>query len=99
MTSQKRKALRQSVCIEAVIVDAAGALVGRCVVVNVSASGARLTQIGSTEAPDKFDLVLSRDGKVRRQCETAWRAERDIGVRFIRPKSTDGKTRRHKVNI
>ena len=83
MTLQKRKHKRQNVRIEAIIVDTAGALVGRCVIVNVSASGARLTQLASIEVPDKFDLVMTRSGKVRRHCEVAWRSEKGIGIRFI----------------
>ena len=84
MASKKKRDQRREVRIDAIIVNTAGALVGRCVMINVSASGARLTRLEPPDAPDKFDVVLTRDGTVRRHCEVAWRFEGDVGVRFVR---------------
>jgi hypothetical protein len=36
-----------------------------------------------SEVPDKFTLLLSRDGKVRRQCHVMRRSETGIGVQFV----------------
>jgi hypothetical protein len=35
------------------------------------------------EVPDKFTLLMSRDGKVRRQCQVVRRSETGIGVQFV----------------
>jgi hypothetical protein len=91
--TQRRKATRHFVTIKAIIVDTAGKLVGECVMVDVSASGARLSQLGSTEVPDKFDLVLTRNGTVRRKCEVVRRSEQDLGIRFFPTKSVQSQTR------
>jgi hypothetical protein len=89
---------RQDVQLDASIVDMAGALVGRCKLVDMSESGAKLIQLGSTDAPNKFNLVLTRDGKIRRRCEVAWRSERDLGVRFVKSESIEGRTKHNKID-
>jgi hypothetical protein len=45
--------------------------------------GARLALSFAGEVPNEFLLSLSRDGSVRRRCQIAWRAENQIGVRFV----------------
>jgi hypothetical protein len=70
---------------EALILQFDGSVVGRCLLVNVSDSGARLIMSSVEDVPDCFELVLSKKGEVRRQCEVTWRREKSIGVRFIRP--------------
>ena len=82
MHPNKRIQKRQHVKVKAIIIDTAGKILGRCMVVNVSASGAKLTLPVATETPIEFDLVLTRDGAVRRHCEVAWRSGNDIGVMF-----------------
>jgi hypothetical protein len=74
---------------EGLIVDSEGSIVNRCMMVNVSASGARLILPAATEVPDCFVLVLSKNGEVRRQCEVTWRREKSVGVRFVLPASTE----------
>jgi hypothetical protein len=38
----------------------------------------------SVSVPDVFVLLLTRNGKIRRQCEVAWRADKKVGVRFAK---------------
>ena len=95
---EKRIKPRRDVQVDAIIVDMAGALLGRCKLIDVSESGAKLIQLGSTDAPDKFNLVLTRDGKIRRRCEVAWRSERDLGVRFVKSESIEGRTKHNKID-
>ena len=45
-------------------------------------TGARL-EIKNLEAvPDQFMLLLSYDGRLRRQCSVVWRSETAIGIEF-----------------
>jgi hypothetical protein len=82
MWSQRRAARRRNISLSAIVVSA-GKLVGPCVLLDVSETGARLTQLGQSDVPDRFVLMLTKDGTVRRDCEVAWRANNEIGVRFI----------------
>jgi len=74
---------------EALILQFDGSVVGRCLLVNVSDSGARLIMSSVEDVPDCFELVLSRKGEVRRQCEVTWRREKSVGVRFVLHASTE----------
>jgi hypothetical protein len=89
MGDERRRAQRQDMRWEALIINLDGSIIDRCMIVNVSATGARLVLPASVEVPDAFSLLLSREGKVRRQCEVTWRSEKSIGVRFILPASDD----------
>jgi hypothetical protein len=83
MSSERRRALRQDMRWEALMLDPEGSVIDRCMMVNVSATGAKLILPASSAVPDCFVLVLSRKGEVRRQCEVTWREEKSIGVRFV----------------
>lgn len=50
---------------------------------DVSAGGARLELPKGIQLPDFFALVLSHDGRLRRQCSVAWRSPTSVGVEFI----------------
>lgn len=83
MSADKRRAPRQDMRWEGLILGPAASIVGRCMIVNVAATGAKLILKDSTEVPDIFVLLLSKKGDVRRQCEVMWRAGNSIGVQFI----------------
>lgn len=55
----------------------------KCRIIDISAGGARLEVNAVDAAPDEFILLLSRDGRLRRQCTVVWRSEKTIGVRFM----------------
>ena len=74
---------------EGLMIDPDGSIINRCMMVNVSATGAKLLLPVSADVPDSFVLILSKKGEVRRQCEVTWRAEKSIGVRFIAPLSAE----------
>jgi hypothetical protein len=59
-----------------------GSIIDRCSMADVSATGAKLVLHTEGEVPDRFDLLLSQNGKVRRQCIVARRNGKEIGVRF-----------------
>jgi PilZ domain len=67
------------------MICADGSPLGACLMVDVSAGGARLKVQTPEELPGEFTLVLSRDGQLRRQCAIAWRKDGTIGVQFVSP--------------
>ena len=60
-----------------------GSPLGACLVVDISAAGARLVVQTSERLPDQFTVVLSRSGQLRRSCSVVWRSERAMGVKFL----------------
>ena len=61
-----------------------GSPIGDCMMVDVSAGGARLKIAGGGNAPDRFVLLLSKfDQGVKRHCAVAWRGKDEIGIRFV----------------
>jgi len=60
-----------------------GAPLGTCLVVDISAAGARLVVQASEGLPDQFTIVLSRNGQLRRSCSVVWRSEQATGVKFL----------------
>jgi hypothetical protein len=85
MGAEHRSAPRHDLRWQCLIVDMAGEIVGRCTVVNVAISGARIMTKEAAEVPENFVLILSKNGGVRRHCEVVWRKKSDIGVRFVQP--------------
>jgi hypothetical protein len=54
-----------------------------CVVWDMSDSGARLAIACPTaDVPREFQLVLTKDGSVRRNCRVVWTNSRFVGVKF-----------------
>jgi hypothetical protein len=49
---------------------------------DLSAFGARLELATAATLPDKFTLLLSNDGRLRRQCSVIWRLENAVGIEF-----------------
>lgn len=58
-----------------------------CEVLDISDGGARLRPLLCTPKmlPEKFTLLLSTCGKVRRSCRVIWRSVGELGVQFPRP--------------
>jgi hypothetical protein len=53
-----------------------------CTISDVSHSGARLVLENDDKLPDKFTLLLSRNGEARRRCRVVWRTGLTVGVEF-----------------
>jgi hypothetical protein len=84
MFKEKRRHRRSHVAQPAFIVDDAGAVVGECIMLDVSASGAFLKFKGEIKVPNAFVLRLSKfDDGVRRQCVVVWHTKDQVGVRFL----------------
>jgi PilZ domain len=73
----------------------------RCLVDDVSQTGAKLMVMGSIEGLDvnEFFLVLSPTGPIRRRCQMAWVDGDTIGVRFIHAKPADEAADRRKRRL
>jgi len=55
-----------------------------CVLSDISDTGARIDVEDSKIVPDRFPLLLSKNGAARRVCTVVWRKPRQIGVTFSR---------------
>src|SRR6185369_16965084 len=55
----------------------------KCMLSDVSDTGARIAGIGQEELPAEFLLLLS--GNTRRRCRQVWRNNDRIGVEFVKP--------------
>jgi hypothetical protein len=50
---------------------------------NFSKGGARISYVAHSQIPDRFDLLMTEDGKVGRRCKVVWRSDREFGVEFV----------------
>ena len=50
---------------------------------DLSSNGARLRVDPTVDIPNRFLLLLSEDGSVRRLCEIIWREKDQVGIRFL----------------
>jgi len=83
MSRDRRKARRSIVRHFGVILSGDGSTRFPCMLIDVSASGARLELRAPSKVPDEFTLLLSRDAAVRRKCKVSWRSEAAVGVQFV----------------
>ncbi len=78
---EQRQAPRRNTMIEATIVFDGGRTRMRCIIRNLSDSGAKLEVDSVTRIPRTFDLVVN---KVRPQaCAVVWRSVKELGVQFL----------------
>lgn len=73
-----------------------------CVMMEISAQGAKLVIMGSVEGLDisEFFLVLSGTGLAFRRCELAWSNGGQVGVRFLDSQDIqDNKPRANQTNV
>jgi PilZ domain len=54
-----------------------------CRLWDISDDGVRFTIDAPSGVPYEFFLVLSKDGKERRQCRVMWRSDEQVGARFV----------------
>ena len=77
---ESRKSVRQS----AWITLDGGFAVRPCVVIDLSARGAKISVDDADAASAGFRLAFSRDARTGHQCKVIWRSGKMLGVRFIR---------------
>jgi hypothetical protein len=83
MSAEFRKSRRRNVHHGARLIHSDGLVLGECVMADLSATGARLQVKQPATLPDEFILLLSHTGQLRRKCSVTWRAETEIGVKFV----------------
>jgi len=82
MGREKRKSGRRPMNMVAYLYSSDGWPLGECKLLDVSNSGAKLALSMSEALPAELIVSLSRNGKVRRQCQLVWQKDDQIGVRF-----------------
>ena len=54
-----------------------------CSLKDVSQTGARFILATEGKIPSKFDLYLTLNGSVGRNCEVVWQSGKEIGIKFL----------------
>jgi hypothetical protein len=85
MLKEHRKDSRRVFSARAMVYSTDGKPIVGCALRDISVSGAQLALDRKAALPQKFVLVLSRDGKVRRNCMLAWQSSILAGAKFARP--------------
>ena len=78
----QRRHKRKAVSMQAAIELHNGAPIRACVVLDISQGGACLA-VDPLPLPEKFTLLLSPSGNVRRSCLLRWRNDEQAGVQFV----------------
>jgi hypothetical protein len=82
----RRRHLRQAVQLPAAIDLLDGSLTQNCLVVEISALGARIAIQEPAQLPDSFVLRFAPNGGPSRKCRLVWRSNEHAGVQFDRPR-------------
>lgn len=53
-----------------------------CLVMDISAEGAKIIPATPAQVPDRFELAFTKGDDKRRLCEVVWRRGKTIGVQF-----------------
>ena len=97
MSTDRRKNRRRHVVHGARIVCDDGSGLQNCRMLDFSAFGAQLELEKALTLPAKFVLLLSNDGRLRRQCLVVWRTQNTVGVEFDQPFPTKINQRRQAI--
>jgi hypothetical protein len=80
----KKRDVRKSVHQPGWISFEGGFAARRCVVQDMSSTGAKIVIEDPNSLPGKLRLALSRDARTGRSCEVVWRRGKSVGVKFVR---------------
>jgi hypothetical protein len=85
-STEARRAKRKQFSYAGAIDVGAGNELLPCEIADISDGGARVVVFTDpNEIPDSIALVLSPNGKVRRNCRVAWRSATEVGLQFLKP--------------
>ena len=84
MIAARKRVARKSVRQSAWITLDGGFAARPCVVLDLSAAGAKITVDDAGAVPGVFRLAFSRDAREGHSCKVVWRRQGTLGVRFIR---------------
>jgi len=84
MAAARKRAARKSVQQSGWITLDGGFAARRCVVHDMSSTGAKITVENSSALAGRLRLAFSRDAKTGRRCEVVWRRGKSFGIKFVR---------------
>lgn len=84
MAVAKKRDVRRSVQQTGWVTLEGGFAARRCLVHDMSSTGAKITVADSTVLSGRLRLAFSRDAKTGRQCNVVWRRAKSFGVKFVR---------------
>ena len=82
VAAERREFARKKFSFAARIQDPVGGEPVVCLICDISGTGAYL-RMAVADVPKRFTLLLSNDGRIRRQCRVAWQRGINVGVEFI----------------
>jgi PilZ domain len=82
--ASKKREVRKSLHQPGWITLEGGFAARRCVVKDLSSSGARVTIDDPNSLPARLRLAFSRDARTGRNCEVVWRRGGTVGIKFVR---------------
>jgi hypothetical protein len=80
--AELRKKPRQQFHYNAKIVTDGKEPARKCTISDISQTGARIVLETDSELPDRFLLLLTKNGEARRRCRVIWRTGMTVGVKF-----------------
>jgi hypothetical protein len=84
MAIKKKREARKSLYQPGWITLDGGFAARRCVVRDMSSTGAKLTMEDSSALAGRLRLAFSRDARTGHKCEVIWRRGKSLGVKFVR---------------
>ncbi len=84
LATKKKREARKSLRQPGWITLDGGFAARRCVVQNLSSTGAKITIDDPNMLPAKLRLAFTRDARTGRPCEVVWRRGKSVGVKFVR---------------
>ena len=84
LATKKKRQVRKSLRQPGWITLDGGFAARRCVVHNMSSTGAKITIDDPNMLPAKLRLAFTRDARTGRPCEVVWRRGKSVGVKFVR---------------
>ena len=83
-TATKKREVRKSLRQAGWITLEGGFAARRCIVRDMSSTGARITIEDPNTLPAKLRLAFARDARTGRACEVVWRRGKSFGIKFVR---------------
>jgi PilZ domain-containing protein len=84
LATKKKREVRKSLRQPGWLILDGGFAARRCVVQNMSSTGAKITIDDPNMLPAKLRLAFTRDARTGRPCEVVWRRGKSVGVKFVR---------------
>jgi PilZ domain len=82
--TKKKREVRKSLRQPGWITLDGGFAARKCLVQDMSATGAKVTIDDPNMLPAKLRLAFTRDARTGRPCEVVWRRGKSVGIKFVR---------------